>query len=56
MCSQYVHCSVDDCDDVYLIGLDVIDNSIRPFNNFTDLVKFVLRDFPARKRKVSNLD
>jgi len=39
---------VDDSDDVYLVGLDVIDDSVRTFQNFPYLREFNFRDDAAR--------
>ncbi len=40
--------AMNDSDDVYLVGLDVIDNSVRTFLNFTYLREFNFRDDAAR--------
>ena len=46
---------MDDSDDVYLVGLDVIDDSVRTFQNFPYLREFNFRDNAARLGKSANL-
>jgi len=38
---------MNDSDDVYLVGLDVIDDSVRTFQNFPYLREFDFRDDAA---------
>jgi hypothetical protein len=46
---------MNDSDDVYLVGLDVIDNSVRTFQHFPYLREFDFRDDAARLRERADL-
>jgi hypothetical protein len=46
---------MNDSDDVHLVGLDVIDNSVRTFQNFPYLREFDFRGDAARLRESADL-
>jgi hypothetical protein len=46
---------MDHGEHVDLAGFDVIDDSVRPFDDFPDLRSFVLRNHPAGEREIADL-
>lgn len=41
--------------DIDLVGLDMVDDPVGAFEDLPDLFELELRDWPSRKRKLSNL-